>query len=132
VKSGRPRANNVPADEPETDLEAQLLESGRGHMVPHQGVIGAHADQPGYSTEGKSDAEGQEPVGNGGETAPTDLAARREQERHRLERELGRVGAGQDGVIRDTRTPGVTREKLDAAAREADRRIIGHEIAQQK
>jgi hypothetical protein len=63
----------------------------------------------------------------GADVAPTKLAEERERERHRLEREIGRTPGG-EGVLRDTRAPGVTREKLEQAAREADRRVIGHEV----
>jgi hypothetical protein len=63
----------------------------------------------------------------GSEVAPTKQAEARERERHRLEREAGRIPGG-EGVARDTRAPGVTREDLDEAAREADRNVVGHEV----
>jgi hypothetical protein len=59
----------------------------------------------------------------GAHVAPTRRAAEREAERHRLEREQGRFAAGEDGLARDVRAPSVTREKLDEAAREADRAV---------
>jgi hypothetical protein len=59
-------------------------------------------------------------AGHGSEHAPTGQAADREHERHRLEREQGRVAAGTDGNLKEVRGPEVTREKLDDAAREAD------------
>jgi len=41
------------------------------------------------------------------------LEQERERERHRLERELGRTPAGEQGLKRDHRDPGVTREQLN-------------------
>lgn len=59
----------------------------------------------------------------GSRPAPTQRAAEREAERHRLEREQGRFAAGEDGLARDVRAPSVTREKLDQAAENADRAV---------
>jgi hypothetical protein len=67
----------------------------------------------------------------GAEVAPTKLAEERERERHRLERQMGRAPGGDGAHLHDTRTGDVTREKLDAAAKEADRRVVGHEIPKQ-
>lgn len=124
---GHPRANNTP-DDPETSLEAELLRSGRGQAVPRQGLVGAHEHRGGFSDTGVTPMEGEEPVGDGSACAPTRQAAERERVRHDLEREVGRIPAGMEGVVREMREPGVTREALDEAAREADRRVIGHEI----
>lgn len=124
----RQRSNNIPPDEPATDLESELLTSGRHQVAPHEGVIGAHESRPGHSETGRSDSEGEEPLGRGVDVAPTGQALRREQERHRLEREAGRIAAGSMGQIHDVRSPEVTREKLDEIAREADRRVAGHEV----
>jgi hypothetical protein len=64
---------------------------------------------------------------NGSEVAPTKQAAEREHERHALEREIGRVAAGGD-TSTEVRSAGATRERLDEAAREADRRVTGHSV----
>ena len=63
------------------------------------------------------------PSGHGSEPAPTRKAAEREHIRHQLEHEVGRHAAGEDGRLRDERSDDATREKLDAAAEEADRRV---------
>ena len=55
--------------------------------------------------------------------APTKKAAERERLRHLEERKRGRVAAGTQGKARDERGPGVTRAKLDQAARAADARM---------
>jgi hypothetical protein len=68
-----------------------------------------------------SDRE-REPVGRGSDVAPTEKATRREQERHRREREVGRVAAGTERNVRDRRR-GVSRAQLDAAARAADEKV---------
>lgn len=59
---------------------------------------------------------------------PPERAQRREEERHRLERDLGRTPAGEEGALRDTRSRKVSRQELDQAAAEADRRVAGHEM----
>ena len=59
----------------------------------------------------------------GSRPAPTQRAAEREAERHRLERERGRFAAGEGGLRNDVRAPGVTREKLAEAVREADEKV---------
>ncbi len=58
----------------------------------------------------------------GSRPAPTRRAAEREAERHRLERERGRFAAGEGGLPNAIRLPSVTREELEEAAREADRK----------
>ncbi len=65
----------------------------------------------------------RKPASSGTDAAPTAKAAERERERHAIERELGRTPAGQMGQKRDHRSPNVTREQLEEAAREADRRV---------
>jgi hypothetical protein len=92
------RSNNTPPDDDDTDLDGDAQE-----------------------------AEGAAPEKIGSEVAPTKQAEARERERHRLEREAGRIPGG-EGVARDTRAPGVTREDLDEAARQADRNVVGHEV----
>lgn len=74
-------------------------------------------------------SSGARPPGVGGsDVAPTARAQEREQERHRLERELGRTPAGEAGLDHDYRSPDVTRAKLDEAARQADINTVGHPI----
>lgn len=68
------------------------------------------------------------PAPSGSDEAPTEKAAERERERHALERDLGRTPGGKDGQMRDHRSPDVTREDLDEAAREADRRVAGRAL----
>jgi hypothetical protein len=59
----------------------------------------------------------------GSRSAPTPRAARREAERHRLERERGHFAAGEGGLTAATEAPEVTRREIDEAAREADRKV---------
>lgn len=84
---------------------------------------------PGGDESVDIDIDGEEaaPEKIGSEVAPTKQAEERERERHRLERELGRVPAG-EGSLHDRRAPGVTREDLEDAAKQADRNVVGHEV----
>jgi hypothetical protein len=136
-----PRASNVPSDKDEqTELELEMSASGRRDAVPREGLVGAHGarrEAPARDADAGEDAdaeaaeareEGDEPTGPGSDVAPTKRAEERERERHRLERELGRTPAGEEGLVHDRRAPGVTREDLDEAAREADRRVAGHDV----
>jgi hypothetical protein len=123
--------NNTPGEEDEqTQIEVEMAASGRSDIVPREGLIGAHTERRMHSTDQTED-EGGEPTGPGSDVAPTKLALEREQERHRLEREAGRIPAGEDGRISGYQAEGVTREKLDEIAREADRRVVGHELPKQ-
>jgi hypothetical protein len=110
---------------PEADsFETKLLTSGRKRGQPPEGLVGAHQQrrQPTSKLRTSSD-RGREPLGPGSDVAPTEKATRREQERHRQERKVGRVAAGTQQNLRDRRRPGVTREKLEAAARKADEAV---------
>lgn len=123
-----PRSNNIPKDDDEqTQLELEMASSGRKDAVPREGLVGAHTERRESAAQAGGEG-GLEPTGPGSDVAPTKLAQDRERERHRLERESGRTPAGEDGLIRDRRAPGTTREALDAAARQADRNVVGHEI----
>jgi hypothetical protein len=62
----------------------------------------------------------------GSESAPTEQAARREAERHRLEREMGHVAAGTGGFRAQVRPSDVSREDLSEAARRADEAVAPH------
>lgn len=116
--ASHPRANNTPPDGPDAELEAEMLRSGRGEVtVSNRDVT---IDETGDLSD-RIESGGAEP-------APTARATQREHERHALERGLGRVPGGEEGHLRDTRRAGVTRQALDEAAREADRRVAGHEI----
>jgi hypothetical protein len=138
-RTGRaPRTNNTPGEQDEqTQIEAEMAASGRTDVVPREGLVGAHTDRRAPGAFGDEDEsaeteEGQEPTGPGSDVAPTKLAEERERERHRLERERGRTPAGEDGHIRGVQAEGVTREDLDEIAREADRRVLGHDPSKQR
>jgi hypothetical protein len=125
-KAQKPRANNMPEDdELVTDLEAELSASGRGGVRPRQGVIGPYEER-GSMREWPSE-DGEAPPQMGSTVAPTRQAEIREHERHRLEREAGRVAAGTEGVLRARQEPGVSREALDQAAQAADRYVAEEE-----
>jgi hypothetical protein len=113
------RSGNTPEKD---STEARLLTSGRKRGAPPEGLVGAHKKR---RTAAQSADREQEARGAwaGSEVAPTKQAARREQERHRLERAAGRVAAGTKGRRRAQSAPGATREQLDAAARAADRAV---------
>lgn len=121
------RMSNLPVDDdPQTQIEAELAASGRSDVVPKEGLVGAHwvRRQPlGQPLEQNQRSPIDEPIGTGSEVAPTDKATLRERERHRLQREVGVVPAGESGNLRQRRAPGVTRNALDAAARTANHRV---------
>lgn len=109
------RFNNVPDEEAwETRFEAQLAAAGRKRGFPPEGLIGAHLFRARHSDSDGTD-EGEGPLGPGSECAPSALAAARERERHRIEHAI-------------RRTTAVTRRDLDDAAREADLRVVSHEV----
>jgi hypothetical protein len=101
-------------DDQQTRLEAELIASGRHDAVPKEGVIGAHTArrEPGEPLD--------EPIGGGADVGPTERAVLRERERHRLQREMGVIPAGEDGNVRQHREPSVARAALDAASHQAD------------
>jgi hypothetical protein len=111
------RWSNLPVDDdPQTQLEAELTASGRSDAVRREGLVGAHRVRREVDRPDAPD----EPIGGGADVAPTARAADRERERHRLQRAMGVIPAGEDGNLRQLRAPGVGRASLDAAAREAD------------
>jgi len=114
-------------------FETQLLTSGRKRGSPPEGLVGAHRQrrEPTGELDTSSDRE-KEPLGHGADVAPTVKATRREQERHRREREIGRVAAGTERNVRDRRAPGVTRAKLEAAARGADEAVSKQRSARRR
>jgi hypothetical protein len=124
-KVSQSRSNNTPDHD---TFEAEMLSSGRHHGVPKQYVAGSHEER---QASGAAFDE-EEPVNDGSSPAPTKLAEERERERHRLEQELGRTAAGLGENRRDHRDPGVTREDLDRAAREADEKVAGHAFPSKK
>jgi hypothetical protein len=135
-----PRVSNVPQeDDEQTQLELEMAASGRGDVVPREGLVGAHTARREPLSRGLTEGEeleeqtaageeGAEPTGPGSDVAPTKRAEERERERHRLERELGRTPAGEDGLIHDRRAPGISREHLDEAARQADRYVADTDL----
>jgi hypothetical protein len=118
------RTNNLPVDDDEqTLIEAELVSSGRSDVVPREGLFGAHRARREVmhaTTEDGDHQRMEEPLGPGAEVAPTAEAEMRERERHRLQREIGVVPAGEVGNLRQLRAPTATRESLDAVARLAD------------
>ena len=117
------RTSNLPVDDDEqTQIEAELASSGRSDATPKEGLVGAHhaRREPSHETiEASQRSPTDEPIGGGSEVAPTEKAEVSERERHRLQREIGVVPAGEDGNLRQRRAPSATREALDAAARQA-------------
>jgi hypothetical protein len=102
-------------DDQQTRFEAELVASGRHDAVPREGLIGAH------TARREVGEPMDEPIAAAGaDVGPTERAAMRERERHRLQRELGVVPAGEAGNVRQHRGPGVARAALDAAGRQAD------------
>jgi hypothetical protein len=122
------RTKSTPREsDDQTELEAELASSGRSDQVPRQGLVGAHTAR--LEPEPKLDDDRAEPpTGRGSDVAPSRLAEQRERERHFLERQRGRSAAGEGGSLRERRRPNVTRNDLVQAQREADRKVIGHEI----
>jgi hypothetical protein len=119
------RTSNVPVDDDEqTLIEAELVSSGRSDMAPREGLIGAHRVRReamhATTDEDSGHPRWEEPLGMGADVGPTAEAEMHERERHRLQREVGVVPAGEDGNLRQLRSPAATRESLDAAARRAD------------
>jgi hypothetical protein len=126
------RNNNVPKDDDaQTELEAELAASGRHDAFPREGLVGATSERRETLEEGRED-EGEEPTGPGADVAPTKRAEARERERHRIERELGHTPAGEEGQIHGRNAPGVSREALDQAAQQADRRVVGHDLPKRR
>lgn len=116
-------------------LRKRVRRPAPAHAVPREGLVGAHTAK--REPEGSADESDRmmelddvetEPIGGGSDVGPTQRAAARERERHQRERDLGRVPAGEEGGVRERRSSDVTPEGLDAAAREADRSVAGHEL----
>jgi hypothetical protein len=113
------RRTNVD-DDGQTQLEIEMAASGRRDIVPREGLVGAHTERRAPSRDEDRDAE---PTGLGSDVGPTKRAEARERERHRLEREIGRTPAGEEGLIHDRRAPTARREDLAEAARRADEHV---------
>ena len=109
-------------DDEQTRLESELMASGRNDAVPREGVIGAHTArrEPAGPEEPEERSPMAEPIGVAMEVGPTEKAVARERERHRLQREMGVVPAGENGSARQSRPPSVDRAALDAAGQRAD------------
>lgn len=118
------RTSNLPIDDDEqTLIEAELASSGRSDVVPREGLFGpyrARREALHAPSDGAGSQRMEEPLGLGAEVAPTAEAEMHERERHRLQREIGVVPAGEVGNLRQLRAPTATRETLDAAARRAN------------
>jgi hypothetical protein len=118
------RTSNVPVDDDEqTQIEAELVSSGRSDVVPREGLFGAHRARREAIHATAEDSEPlrtEEPLGMGAEVAPTAEAELHERLRHRLQREIGVIPAGEAGNLRQLRAPTATRASLDAAAQRAD------------
>jgi hypothetical protein len=112
----------------QTEIEDELLRSGRSHIVPREGLPGAHEERrAGLTPDWESSHK--EPVGRGSDVAPTRKAELREAERHRMEREVGHVAAGlQEGGLRQQSSQFATREALDGIAAEADDTIADRHL----
>jgi hypothetical protein len=119
-----------PGNDQQTQIEAELVSSGRSGAVPRERLFGPHEGrlEATAARNRREHGDTDQPIGPGADVAPTKLAQARERERHRLERELGRTPAGEDGTVRGRRAPGVTRDALREAAAQADRNIIGHRV----
>jgi hypothetical protein len=110
-------------DDQQTRIEAELIASGRGDVVPREGLIGAHTTRRQPTAEIGDEEEASpmdEPIGGGADVAPTARAMERERERHRLQREIGVVAAGESGSPRQHREARSDRAALDEAAHRAD------------
>ncbi len=118
------RTSNLPVDNDEqTQIEAELVSSGRSDGVPREGLFGAHRarrEAMHATAEESEPPRTEEPLGMGAEVAPTAEAELHERLRHRLQREIGVIPAGEAGNLRQLRAPTATRETLDAAAHQAD------------
>jgi hypothetical protein len=122
LRSDRGQRSGPPEQERDlqTEIEDELLTSGRSHIAPREGLIGAYVQR---REPVMQDPERRQvlPVGRGSDVAPTRKAELREATRHDLEAEVGRVAAGEDpGLERGRRGPHATREALDGLAAEAD------------
>jgi hypothetical protein len=95
------------------------MEHGRDHDERTQKV----REHRYNNTPPDPDLEEAAPAHNGSEAAPTPQAARREAERHRIEREMGHHAAGTEGYVEQVRPSTVSRDDLDNAARRADEAV---------
>lgn len=91
----------------------------RLRVPSREGLVGAHTAK----RETEIERTDEEPAGRGATVAPTKRAEARERERHRRERDLGRLPAGEEGALRERRLRAVSREALNEAARQADRAV---------
>ena len=103
------------------------MEHGRDHDERRQRFkIEGHSKEGRYNNTPPEPADDEEDIDrgalNGSEPAPTERAADREAERHRLEREAGHFAAGTGGRHEVDAEP-VSREELDEAARRADESV---------
>lgn len=126
-----PRTRSTPKEEDEqTELEIGMASSGRSKARPQDRLYGPYRSrfEPESSARGRDAAVTTMPPSRGAQAAPTKLAAKRERERHRLERDLGQTAAGEKGDLRGRQGPGVSRAALRGAQKQADRNVIGREL----
>src|SRR6476659_2204418 len=92
-------------------IRKRIRRPERAWSVPHEGLVGAHMSkrEPGPSERDDEDGDGAEPTGMGADVAPTKRAEALERERHQIERDLGRLPAGEEGALRERRAPDVSR-----------------------
>jgi len=117
------RTKNIPEGEA---WQTKLFNSGRKRGAPPEGLAGAQGSRrvPTGRTTTMSERE-LAPASGGSEVAPTARATERERVRHAGERAAGRVAAGTMARQRASVRPGVKREDLERAGREADRKVAG-------
>ena len=128
--TGEKRGKSRQGAEPDlqTEIEDEMMASGRSHVTPREGLVGAHDQRRAGPGPDPDEAPG-EPVGRGADVAPTRKAELREATRHKLEREVGHVAAGKDErQLRQRSGPYATREALDGIAAEADELIAAGQL----
>jgi hypothetical protein len=106
----------------QAEIEDEMMSSGRTHLVPREGLVGAHPER-------RQGADQQPDDGLGSRVAPTRKAEVREATRHELERQVGQFAAGEaGGRLRQARSGFATREALDGIAAEADDLVAGRQL----
>jgi len=117
------RTKNIPESD---SWQTKLFASGRKRGAPPEGLAGPHKTRRTPTGRTASERERElAPEGGGSEVAPTARATERERERHARERAVGRVAAGTMARQRASVRPGLKREELERAGREADRKVAG-------
>jgi hypothetical protein len=110
-----------------TEIEEEMRASGRGHVMPREGLVGAHEQRREGLATGGDDGMVESP-GRGSEVAPTATAEARERQRHQVQRQMGVVPAGADGNLRQRRGGQVSRAQLDRSGQEADQQLVEEQL----